>query len=315
MCLLKLVIIVKFYSQIFISQTTSTVSSLKLNFGIFLIFPLENIMTLVFLTLSANLQDIRLVQLLCHPSTTIKTNTKNCRYLEDTHPGPMQMLFVNSAARCVQYWFRLLKQPLNRYSRKAYEMLYGMQERDCASRNWVEQIKFILCYKGFGYVWMCGCVRSEMFITKFKNRLRGCCCQRWFSHLAKSERFDLYSRCKNILERERCLEVIQSRVYKTALARFHTGVSRMNGHRLRFSVAENRRLCPFCVDTFEDECHVLFVCPVYSQLRDKFPLPLYRGLHEKERYCRVCSDSDDKNLLNMSGFIFFSLNLRESLIE
>ena len=179
----------------------------------------------------------------------------------------------------------------------------------------MEQIKFILCYKGFGYVWMCGCVRSEMFITKFKNRLRGCCCQRWFSHLAKSERFDLYSRCKNILERERCLEVMQSRVYKTALARFHTGVSRMNGHRLRFSVAENRRLCPFCVDTFEDECHVLFVCPVYSQLRDKFPLPLHRGLPEKERYCRLCSDSDNKTVLNMSQFIFFSLKLRESLIK
>ena len=110
----------------------------------------------------------------------------------------MQMLFVNSAARCVQYWFRLLKQPLNRYSRKAYEMLYGMQERDCASRNWVAQIKCLLCYNGFGYVCVYGCVGNEkMFITKFKNRLRDSCCQKWFSHLAKSERFDLYSSFKN----------------------------------------------------------------------------------------------------------------------
>ena len=118
-----------------------------------------------------------------------------------------------------------------------------------------------------------------------------------------------------IFERERYLEVIQSRVYKTALARFRMGVSRINGHRLRFSVAENQRLCPFCVDTTEDECHVLFACPVYSQLRDKFPLPLYRGLPEKERYCKLCSDSDNKTVLNMSRFIFFSLKLRESLVE
>ena len=118
-----------------------------------------------------------------------------------------------------------------------------------------------------------------------------------------------------IFERERYLEVIQSRVYKTALARFRMGVSRINGHRLRFSVAENQRLCPFCVDTIEDECLVLFVCPVYSQLRDKFPLPLYRGLPEKECYCRVYHDSDDKTVLNMSRFIFFSLKLRESLIK
>ena len=138
-----------------------------------------------------------------------------------------------------------------------------MQERDCASRNWVVQIRFLLCYNGFGYVWMYGFVGNEkMFITKFKNRLKDCCCQRWFSHLAKSERFDLYSSFKNILECERYLEVIQSRVYKTVLARFRLGVSRLKGRRLRFSVAENQRLCPFCIGRIEDECHVLFVCPV-----------------------------------------------------
>ena len=133
--------------------------------------------------------------------------------------------------------------------------------------------------------------------------------------MAKSERFDLYISFKNVFERKKYLEVIQSRVYKTVLARFRMGVSRINGHRLRFSVAENQRLCPFCVDTIEDECHVLFVCPVYSQLRDKFPLLLYRGLHENERDCRVCSDLDDKTLLNMSRVIFLSLQPRESLTD
>ena len=64
--------------------------------------------------------------------------------------------------------------------------------------------------------------------------------------------------------------------------------------------SKEQQLCPFCVDTIEDECHVLFTCPVYDQLRDKFPLPLYRGVPEKEHYCRLCSDSDDKTVLNMS---------------
>ena len=88
-----------------------------------------------------------------------------------------------------------------------------------------------------------------MFITEFENRLRDFCCQGWFSNMAKSERFDLYSCFKNALERERYLEVVQSRVYQTALARFRVGVSGINGHRLRFLVAENQRFCPFCVDT------------------------------------------------------------------
>ena len=33
----------------------------------------------------------------------------------------------------------------------------------------------------------------------------------------------------------------------------------------------------------------------------------------KERYCRLCNDSDDKTLLNMSRFVFFALTLRERL--
>ena len=101
--------------------------------------------------------------------------------------------------------------------------------------------------------------------------------------MAKSERFDLYSCFKNALERERYLKVVQSRVYKTALARFRMamGVSRTNGHRHRFLVAENQRFCPFCVNMTEDESHMLFVCPVYTQLRGKFPLPVYRGVSMK----------------------------------
>ena len=54
---------------------------------------------------------------------------------------------------------------------------------------------------------------------------------------------------------------------------------------------------------------------MYSQLRSKFHLPLYRGLPRKDRCSRLCSDSDDNKLLNVSSFIFFALTMRESLIE
>ena len=75
-------------------------------------------------------------------------------------------------------------------------------------------------------------------------------------------------------------------------------------HKLRFSLAENQQFCPFCVDTTEDKCHV-----------QKFHLPLYRGLPRNECYSRLCSDSNNNKLLNVSRFIFFALTLRESLIK
>ena len=87
-------------------------------------------------------------------------------------------------------------------------------------------------------------------------------------------------------------------------------------YEIKIVLAENQRLCPFCVDTIEDKCHVLFLWLTYahcSQLRSKFHLPLYRGLPRKERYSRLCSDSDNNELPNVSSFIFFALTLRESL--
>ena len=54
------------------------------------------------------------------------------------------------------------------------------------------------------------------------------------------------------------LGCMQSRIYKTALARFRFGVSRINCHRLRFSAAFDLRNCPFCTTSTEDECHMLF---------------------------------------------------------
>ena len=104
---------------------------------------------------------------------------------------------------------------------------------------------------------------------------------------------------------------MQSRVCKTALVVFRMGISRINGHRLRFLVAENQRFCLVCVDTTEDEIHMLFVRPVYRQLREKFPLSVYRGVSIEERDCRLYNDSDEKTLLSISRFIFFLLKLRE----
>ena len=46
---------------------------------------------------------------------------------------------------------------------------------------------------------------------------------------------------------------------------FQKGVSRINGHRLRFSIAKDQRLSSFSVDTIKDECHVLFVY-IYTRM-------------------------------------------------
>ena len=87
--------------------------------------------------------------------------------------------------------------------------------------------------------------------------------------------------CVSACVRECVRECVSESVRVCVCVCSSTPIDRVESHRLRFSVAKNQRLRPFCVDPTEDECHVLFVCPVYSQLRDMFPLLSYRDLLEK----------------------------------
>ena len=70
-------------------------------------------------------------------------------------------LYIQAAARCRQYWVRLRRQPLCRYSRKAYDMLYRLQERNSKTKTWVYHVKWLLCVNRLGYVWMYGGVGDE----------------------------------------------------------------------------------------------------------------------------------------------------------
>jgi len=138
-------------------------------------------------------------------------------------------------------------------------MLYGIQERNSKAKTWVYYVKRLLCVNGFGCVWMYGEVGDERrFLHSFKERLKYCFYQRWWTHIYNSERFDLCHCFKSTLRCERYLGCMQSRIHKTALVRFRFGVSRINCHRQRFSAAFHLRNCPFCTTSTDDECHLFF---------------------------------------------------------
>ena len=120
-----------------------------------------------------------------------------------------------------------------------------------------------------------------------------------------SERFDLYHCFKSTLQCERYLGCMQSRIYKTALARFRFGVSRINCHRLHFSAAFDLRNCPFCTTSTEDECHILFQCPVYTDLRTKFSFETTaRTGSQKEQYVQILCSANVNTILTYQNSYF-----------
>ena len=54
------------------------------------------------------------------------------------------------------------------------------------------------------------------------------------------------------------------------LAKFRMGVSSINAHRHKFNNNPNSRLCPFCSTQTEDEIHIVFLCPVYENIRIQY---------------------------------------------
>ena len=100
-------------------------------------------------------------------------------------------LYIEAAAKCIQYWFRVLKQPASRHSEMAYQSLLTLHEQ--GHENWVTFVKSLLCKCDYGFVWLFGGVGDEkLSLRDFKERLRQNFTQDWFSHLSQSTRLEMY---------------------------------------------------------------------------------------------------------------------------
>ena len=164
-------------------------------------------------------------------------------------------LYIKTTAKCIQYWFCVLKQLASRYSKMAYQSPLTLHKK--GHENWVIYVKSLLCKCDYGFVWLFGGVGDEkLFLRDFKERLRQNFTQDCFSHLSQSTRFEMYHCFKSVIGREEYLDLIKVNVYRTALARFRLGMSPFNTHRLCYSLSEANCACPFCPDKVEDEAHV-----------------------------------------------------------
>ena len=61
--------------------------------------------------------------------------------------------------------------------------------------------------------------------------------------------------------------------HRSAFAKFRCGVAPLKLETGRYEgISETDRLCPFCRDSIEDECHVLFKCTTYQDIREELTL-------------------------------------------
>ena len=100
-------------------------------------------------------------------------------------------------------------------------------------------------------------------------------------------------------------------IYRTALARFRLGMSPFNAHRLRYSLSEANRACPFCPDKVEDEAHVLFDCFVYGNIRNVY-INKAQNISLQEQVLSVLKCTDESSLVSLGQYLFLAVQIRKN---
>ena len=178
-------------------------------------------------------------------------------------------LFIITYVRCIKYWFRLLQMEQNRLPNQAYKMLVILDEN--GKKCWTTGVREILSKTGFYFVWLhqgVGDVKS--FLHVFKQRVLDMFTQEWSADIRDKERYETYRSFKVRVEAEQYLADIDIYCFRVALTQLRLGVLSINSNLHRYSDCLTDRNCVFCQNHVENESHFLLICPLYSDLRNRF---------------------------------------------
>ena len=75
---------------------------------------------------------------------------------------------------------------------------------------------------------------------------------------------------KLCLEQKKYLSVIDIYCFRVALTQLRLGVLPINSNMYRYSDCPTNKNCVFCQDKVQNEDHFLLVCPMYTDLRNRF---------------------------------------------
>ena len=179
-------------------------------------------------------------------------------------------IVIDTQIRLIKYWCRLVNMPSDRYPKQCYNMLYS---HDSSGRkNWVSEVRVLLCKYGFGYVWvMQHSGDIHLFIEQFKSRVKDMSLQLWHDSVSSEEDYCLYQPELIRANYITCLDLVP---HRRALCLLRCNRLHLNGIP-RFGYLKADPHCKQCDgNQVEDLLHFLLVCPKYMHLRKKF-LPLY----------------------------------------
>jgi CRISPR/Cas system-associated protein endoribonuclease Cas2 len=244
---------------------------------------------------------------------SVKSRTPNDLVLKELK---RYSITVNSVVRCICYWFKLLEMDNNRIPKKAYKMLFRLDEM--GKRNWATKVRECLFQLGYGFVWLNqGVGNRNRFIKELKQRLIDCNWQSCNEHIASSNRFDMYRLfcSENALSLPVYLQLDIDLHIKWIMTKLRFGISELNVHRFRYtSNSDDRLLCPLCKTEKENEIHFLLRCPKLQKLRSEFISPKYYRSPNSFRMSLLMNNQNANTIRNVCIYVYKAFKLRQIML-
>ena len=238
--------------------------------------------------------------------------TKRCM----PKPADTHLVGITHKLHCVKYWLKIKKYPMNRIVRQAYECLFTLASK--GNNNWVSAIRDLLCFNGFGIVWLTGEIGNKhLFFKQFKQTLIDNFYQDWNARMLKDENCHWYYGIKPLIETELYFSHIHFKpILRRILIKFRLGVSQINCHKYRFEKDVLMKNCPFCIQRLnEDENHVLFVCPLYKSSREEFLSHITVSFEQLQNCDYKLREFMSFHFYNIAKFLNKAMLLRKTVLK
>ena len=173
-------------------------------------------------------------------------------------------LYIDTQTRLIKYWLRLHNMSNDRIVKKAYDTAVAQEH------EWITHVQDILCRHGFQNIWLNPNVDSKYFGNMFKERLKDTYLSNWRQKIRNFSKLATYSKIKTTFALENYLLSIQNRSFTNSITKLRIGAHCLEIEKGRHkNIPPEKRMCPICKDSIEDEYHFLMICPCYDEERKK----------------------------------------------
>ena len=247
----------------------------------------------------------------CKQYIGLKQNTNDAFAVGECGRLPLAVTYMTQA---IKYWLKLLQMPPNRYPRQCYLMLKSLT--DAGKITWATHIKSLLFEFGFGYAWIAHEIgNNRHFLNLFKRRIKDISIQNWRRNINDSPKGIHYKCFKSNLDVEKYMFIDLNFLCRKTLANF-----RCSSHNLLIekgrhqNIEREYRFCSFCLErniySVEDEFHFFMVCPMYTDLRDKYFKLDWKFNISLHKFYSILKLSDTSSIFDISKLLVSAFELR-----